>query len=288
MLVAGPAAAQGPDRINLPDGWQPEGITSSGGPFVFVSSLAQGGIWRGNVRSGTGAVLVKQQRDRQSVGLDLEVAHDRLWAAGGQTGQVRVFDARTGQELRTYQQQTGFLNDITVTPAGAFATDSNNPQLVFVPLGPGGGLATEDEVRLIPLTGDIRYADGFNANGIVSAGGWLIIVQTNTGRLFRVDPASGTTFAIDTGDVDLTGGDGLELHGNLLYVVRGTVGKVEVLELDALLSHAGLLTELSSPSLDSPSTITLADDQLFVVNARFGVQGASDVPYWLTRLPLRP
>ena len=46
-----------PDRINLPDGFFPEGIESGRGTSVFVGSLIDGAIWRGDLRTGTGGVF---------------------------------------------------------------------------------------------------------------------------------------------------------------------------------------------------------------------------------------
>jgi sugar lactone lactonase YvrE len=286
-----PAMAQepAPDRIELPDGWQPEGITSNGAQVVYVGSLADGAVWRGNTRTGEGERFVEAGEGTAAAGLDWEAAERRLWIAGGPSGQIRVADGRTGSILRSYAfEEAGFLNDVTVTTAGAFATDSNNPQLAFVPIGRNGALLPEAQATLIPLSGDIEYADGFNANGIVSTGGWLILVQSNTGRLFRVDPASGTTFAIDTGDADLSGGDGLELLEDRLYVVRGGGTRIAVLELSPLLDRATLIAELTSDDFDVPTTVAVADDQLWAVNARFGTDPTPETAYWITRLPLRP
>jgi hypothetical protein len=46
-----------PAQIDLPDGFFPEGIESGRGTTVFVGSLVDGAIWRGDVRTGSGAVL---------------------------------------------------------------------------------------------------------------------------------------------------------------------------------------------------------------------------------------
>ena len=45
-----------PDRIDLPDGFQPEGIESRG-PWLYAGSLVDGAIWRGNVYGGTKAFV---------------------------------------------------------------------------------------------------------------------------------------------------------------------------------------------------------------------------------------
>ncbi len=43
----------------------------------------------------------------------------------------------------------------------------------------------------MPITGNLQYVPGFNANGIVDARGYLLVVQSATGLLFRVDAATG-------------------------------------------------------------------------------------------------
>ena len=53
-LVAAPAAAAFPTQINLPDGFQPEGIAIGRGSTFYSGSLAGAGIFRGDLRSSNG------------------------------------------------------------------------------------------------------------------------------------------------------------------------------------------------------------------------------------------
>ena len=59
-----------------------------------------------------------------------------------------------------------------------------------VPLGPGRTLGNAET---IPLGGDFTLAAGLNLNGIdaTANGKTLVAVQTNTGKLFRIDPNTG-------------------------------------------------------------------------------------------------
>jgi hypothetical protein len=167
--------------------------------------------------------------------------------------------------------------------------DSVLQQLIVVPLGRGGALPPESSAVPMALTGDIRYGPGFNANGIVAARGgrFLVIVQSSTAELFRVDAATGVTRQIDLRGT-LTGGDGLELRGRTLYVVRGMPNAVSVVRLGPRLLSGRVVDVLTSPgNLDVPSTATIAAGRLWVVNARFGVPITPRTPYWLTQLPLR-
>jgi hypothetical protein len=281
-----------PARINLPDGWAPEGITAGLGDTVFVGSLANGAIWKGNVRTGRGRVLVAGVEGRVAVGVEYEARANRLWVAGGPTGKVRVYNATTGRLLRTYSFTGGadgiFLNDLVVTRSAVFVTDSKTKQLDVIPIRLDGGLVRQSRVRTLPLSGEIAWVSGpnqFNANGIVAKDGWLIIVQSNAGKLFRVNPRTGVTRNIDLGGRSVTFGDGLELNGRTLYVVRNQLNKVAVYRLSLNLRSARFVSHLTRPSLDIPTTAALQADRLWVVNARFGTPVTPTTDYWITRLP---
>ncbi|MGZ8438222.1 MAG: superoxide dismutase, partial [Candidatus Limnocylindrales bacterium] len=166
---------------------------------------------------------------------------------------------------------------------------SNNQQLAVIPLGRFGRLPDPSKAKLLPLTGDYVVGSGFNANGIVARGGWLITDQTNTGKLFRIDPRTGATRLIDTGGYTVANGDGLALRNGRLYAVRNQDNLVAVLTLGSDLLSASLVGEITSVgNLDVPTTATFALDRLWVVNARFNTTPTSTTPYWITRLPLNP
>ena len=135
-----------------------------------------------------------------AVGIDYEDAHDRLWVAGGNNHTVRVYDATSGELLEAYAFRSGFINDVVATEDAVYATDSNIQQLIVIPLGANGELPAPADATTIQLGGQIEYTDGFNANGITWARGWLIIVQSNVGLVFKVDPETG-----DGTQIGLTG-----------------------------------------------------------------------------------
>ena len=103
-----------PTRIDLPNGWRPEGI-ESWGKWLYAGSLQDGAIWRANAKNGKGRVLVPGETGKVATGLHLD-RWGRLWAAGGPTGEVRVFNARNGKLLQTYTFGAGpmFLNDLDI------------------------------------------------------------------------------------------------------------------------------------------------------------------------------
>jgi hypothetical protein len=278
-----------PQRIDLPDGFFPEGITTGRGTTVFVGSLADGAIWRGDVRTGAGEVFVPGREGGTAAGVDYDRRNDRIWVAGGPLGTLTAYDASTGALLETYAFGAGFLNDVVVTRRAVYATDSFTQRLAVVPLGRGGSLQPPTAAASIPLTGEIAYVPGeFNANGIVAyrGGRVLVLVQSVTGALFRVDPATGVARRIDLGGDDVLGGDGLERRGRTLYVVRGGENLVSVVRLGGALRRGRVAGTLTG-DLDVPTTATLAAGRLWAVNARFSTPTGPDVEYWITQLPLR-
>jgi sugar lactone lactonase YvrE len=291
-ITAVPATAGAstfPDTIRLPDGWQPEGIAAGRGTSLYVGSLANGAVWKADASSGTGDVLVPGRDGRVAVGIKVD-QDNRLFVAGGPTGKAFVYDAQTGTELAAYQLApagtTTFVNDVVVTGEAAFFTDSLNPRLYVVPFGPDGQLPAQEEVRTLPLTGDLQYMMGFNVNGIAAANGGqvLMVVQSNTGLLFSVDPDTGVTSQVDLGGASLTNGDGLLLRDRTLYVVRNRLNEIAVVQLDGSLRSGRLVDVLTDPDFDVPTTIAFTAGSLYAVNARFGTSPEPDTRYDIVRV----
>ena len=81
-----------PNEIQLPDGWQPEGIAAGPGTIAYAGSLADGGIARVDLLSGAVDDNFVPSATGPAVGLEYESGADRLWVAGGPSGEVRVYD----------------------------------------------------------------------------------------------------------------------------------------------------------------------------------------------------
>jgi len=117
-----------PKIISLPNGWQPEGIASGRGTSFYVGSLAGGGIYAGDFGTGEGSILAPGQAGLMTMGLCVDQRTSYLFAAGGVGGQGRVYDAVTGDLLKTYQFQdntwppTSLVNDVIVTQEAAYFT----------------------------------------------------------------------------------------------------------------------------------------------------------------------
>jgi hypothetical protein len=288
IAAPGLAAPPGPAVIPLPDGWRPEGITTGPGTLAYVGSIAGGGVYQVDVRTGDGGVISGTE-GTVGIGTFYEADANRIWVAGGPTQLVTVFDATTGATLETYDVgHPGFLNDVTVTADAAYVTDSATDHIDVIPIGPDDSLSDSSDVFQLTLGGDFTFQPGFNLNGIVAARGWLIAVQTNTATLFRIDPETGVATAIDLGaGVDVTAGDGLEVHGRTLYVVQNQLNRVAVFTLGAGLTSAtleGFLTATGPGGLDVPTTVAFVAGGLYAANARFNTPPTPDTEYWVTRL----
>jgi sugar lactone lactonase YvrE len=270
-----PSAPAAQRTIALPDEFRPEGIASGEGASFYVGSIPQGSVYRGSYRTGRGEVLVPPHEGRNHTGLKVDKRFDRLFVSGGPSKGIYVYDANTGADLRSYSlPDAGFINDVVLTRNAAYFTDSLVQQLYRVPIGEGGRLG---EVQRLPITGDLDFVDGFNANGIEAArqGQTLIVVQSNLGKLYTVNARSGHSTEIRL-DEALTNGDGILLDGRTLYVVRNRNNLVAVVGLNDNLRRGEVVDELTDPLLDVPTTIAPFDGFIYAVNARFDRPDDSD------------
>lgn len=280
-----------PEVIPLPVGWQPEGIVVAKGHEIYSGSLSTGAIYAADLRTGEGSILVPEQDGRVAVGLSFDERSSYIFAAGGPTGAAYVYDARTGQSVEEYALPVcaggTFINDVVVTREAAYLTDSQCPMIYRIPLGPGGELADPADVEAVALGGDYQQAAGFNANGIDATpnGKRIIIVQSNTGLLFNVDPQTGEATTIDLGGDLVTSGDGILLEGKTLYVVRNFLNLVTKVALGPDMVSGDVVEEISDADFRIPTTIAGHGSRRYVVNARFGIGSPETAEYEIVRVP---
>jgi sugar lactone lactonase YvrE len=273
-----------PERISLPNGFQPEGIATAGQTF-YVGSIPTGAIYRGNVRTGRGAVFVQGRSGRAAIGV--EVARNLVFVAGGDTGRAFVYNARNGRDVAEYRLTTAstFINDVVVTRDAAWFTDSVNPVLYRVPIARNGRPGPQSAVRTVRYSGDIEYETGFNVNGIdaVPSGRMLVIVQSNTGFLFTVS-STGATRRIGLAEAaTVQNGDGLLLDGRTLYVVQNRDNAIAKITLAANLRSGRIVRRITDPDFSVPTTVDEFGNSLYAVNARFGTPATPTTEYWVTR-----
>lgn len=266
----------------------PEGIAldAATGDF-FVGATSDGTIFSSNVsQPGVEAsVFSEGGADGRTTAIGMKTdGAGRLYVAGGDTGQMFVYDTTTGALIESFDngQEMTFVNDVTLTSDGsAFFTDSMNPELYRVfPDGAGG---YEMETYLNFEGTPVQYGEGFNLNGIVSSadGRYLVTVKSATGELFRIDTTTKEVSLIDTGGADLTNGDGLLLDGQTLYVVRNQQEAIVPVELSADFSSGVAGEPFTDESFMYPTTIAQSGSELLAVNSQFNARetGNPELPF---------
>lgn len=296
--TAGVGAAPRPSSYVLPgNAVFPEGVAyqPSTGNF-FVSSTTDGSILRGNVMDPTASPFIAGSGTPFSaIGVKVDDA-GRLAVAGGFTGDVSIFDAATGAPIRTFTTGAGgALNDIAVAKNGdLFVTDSFRPMLWRISADQIVPSATPAPAEAwLDLTGKIAYAPGeFNVNGIVATGNgkYLVVAQSFTSELFRIEVATRAVTKIDLGG-DAVSGDGLALLGRTLYAAEpfSGPGQIAKVALSGDLSTGTVLSRTTDPSFHTPTTIAVASGRLLVVNSQFAALFGGLpplLPFTLSTIPL--
>jgi len=264
----------------------PEGIATRGRTF-FVSITADGAIYRGSLARDTVKPFIPGAQGKAAVGI--KVRAGKLYVAGGPTGTITVYDLATRQPVATFETGTGgFLNDLVVTRTGdVYVTDSFRPMLWHVTaaqVAAGGGTP-----QALDVSSGIPFQDGFNLNGIVARNATsLIVVQTNTGKLFRVDLAadgSAITGITEVQGVTVAGGDGLlRDSGRLVVVQGGPPAQLTLVKLKGGARRGQIRGAITSDKLNGPSTVARARNLYLVVNADFAT---STKPFTVAGLPRR-
>ena len=288
-LIGGTSTAPFTGVITLPDGFQPEGIASGTGTTFYVGSIPTGAVYRGDLRTGEGQLVVPVQAGRNAIGLKFDAPTGLLFVAGGPTGSAYVYDAETGATISAIQLETltSFINDVVVTKDAAYFTNSFQPILYKVPLESIAESPTMPEVIKIPLSGDYQSVPGFNANGIAATpnGKSLIIVNSTVGALYLVDPETGVATRIDLGTGTVPNGDGILLQGKTLYVVQNFLNQIAVVELNSDFSAGEIVTTITSPAFRIPTTVARFGSTLCVVNSRFDTPPTPDTEYEVVCVP---
>jgi hypothetical protein len=315
-----------------PQHGNPEGVAfDKRSGFFFVSATGDGSIYRGRLGDTATPVPVFIPGAPGQSATGLKVAHGKLYAAGAATGTIKVYDVDSGTLLATFDTKGAngsptFVNDLDVTKRGdVYASDSKRPAIYHLtaeevaagtpapkPIDPADVISTSPE---IPFNAS---PTAFNLNGIVvdddrgddegrhrgggrgrqhggdRRGDKLIVVDTDTGRLFRVNVGKAGNAARKIREITVKnhgpfkGGDGLLLDRGRLLVVQGSNpddgfpnGVVNFIKL----RHGGrdgeLADQRTDDSFQGPSTIARARDRYLVVNPDFAT---STPPFTVTAL----
>ena len=267
--VAPAHAAHKEFQIVLPGAISAEGIASGSGSTFYASDYFAGDIFRGDIRQGTAEKFIDNPPGRNILGLRVDVADRLLFAAGGFDGKGYVYDSNTGATLVTYQFSTApsLINDVALTTAGAWFTNSFQPELYFVPITNGrpGPFTT------LHLSGPAAAAppDAINNNGIQAThdGSTLIVSHSSSGALNAVNPKTGASRTIE--GLSLPNVDGILMEGRTLYAAQTFVNQISEVRLSGDLTSGSVRRVITSSLFEVPTTVARFGDRLAAVNAKF-------------------
>jgi DNA-binding beta-propeller fold protein YncE len=286
----------------------PEGIAAENKSGTFyVSSALVGSIYRGNVKTTNLKLFLPGGEDgrTQALGMTLD-DEGRLYVAGGFTGKAFIYDTSSGALVRAFgiQGAGSLLNDVTVNPRSgdAYVTDSLRPIIWRVPVEEVTDDSAEGQLDpWLKLTGTaIEYMDDgnpqtfstqdINLNGIVATpnGRYLLTVQTNTGKLFRIDTRTKHVTEIGLGDAELINGDGLVLRGHTVYVVRNENDLITEILLNGQFTSGRVKHTASIQSFDFPTAAAIVRGRMLVVNSQFDKgflgPGEPEIPFTVSSI----
>ena len=205
-----------------------------------------------------------------ATGLKVDVAHNLLVVAGFLTGQAYFYDARTGAHRAVLQLAApgNIINDVALTKDAAWFTDSGQPHLYRVPIGPNGAIGTPST---LVVTGPAANLSGsfVNLNGIAATanGKTLLVAHSGDGTVYTVNPQTGASAAI--AGVTVPTVDGILLEADRLWAVQNFMNQVTEFRLTPDLTSATVERVFASPDFEVPTTVARDGDRLAVVNAKF-------------------
>ena len=269
------------------------GYDQRSGSF-YVSETTGGEIHKGDVsRSTTRQWLRGDGADGRFTARGVTVDRSgRVYVAGGPNGidhpgapDLWVY-SRNGELLTALS--TGlpnvFLNDVAIGPDGAaYFTDTNTPRIFRLSHGRSGwrvGVWSD-------ASATVSQGDGFNFNGIVATpdGRALLVVQSNSGILWRFDLRTRAVAKVDTGSAVLINGDGLVLKGDELTVVRNFSRRLVTIDLDRNWRAGRQIADVATPADRVLTTAKIARGRLLAVDSKFD-ETVAVPPYEVIVLPL--
>jgi sugar lactone lactonase YvrE len=266
LAVAAPASAA-TRVIVLPGATSAEGITPAGGGDYYTGDLVAGTIFRENLGRGTAERFIEAPPGAKAAGVDFDRRHGLLFVAGAVGGKAYVYDVRTKAKVADFtfgDPQTSYVNDVVVTPQGAWFTDSYHPQLFFVPIAAGRLGAP----RTLPLTGPGAGGspDNFFMNDIIAtpSGDTLLVAATIPGKAYKINPVTGASTEI--AGVNAPNVVSLVLEGHRLWAVQ-LDDKITRWCLDGDLSHGTPAGTITDPLFDQPVSAAKVGNRLAVVNS---------------------
>lgn len=289
-----PPASQVTSLIVTSEADFPEGLAyDASSNTVFTGSSVNGTLYSGQVSD-------ESLQDRNLVGvpvltaLGMEVNGDNLYIAGGTTGVAYIVDLTrdVALELASAAVPAGdssLINDVTIGSDGtAYLTNSFYPVLYRYTEGD----SLESWLELDSTV--IDYQSSFNLNGIAITPDdrYLLTVQTNTGKLFRIDIEDRSVTEVSLNGVDqlggnLAGADGIDLDGRTLFVVLNRSQAVLEIDMDEDYASGDITRVTTGSAFQFPTAVAATSDSLLVINAQLDRRGPGNsptLPFTITKL----
>ena len=259
---------------------------------AYAGSLADGTLYRlpaAAGRSAGGAAMLWSPAGaggRTSVAGVKVDSQRRLWAAGGYDGTLWVYDLADGKQLARMAVSTrpSCVNDIAFGPDGtAYVTDSFIPTLFRAA---GDSLSLEPWVDLAAQR--VPWPVGLNLNGIVLTpdSRHLVAGQTNLGRFWQVEIATGRVRETELDGGPLPHCDGLAISGSTLYVAVNARNLTGVVALSADGTRGRVERLRGCAAFAFPTAVAVRGDRLLVVNGQLDRMGGHPrLPFTVVEIP---
>ena len=267
VLIAPAVAAPATSVIVLPGATSAEGIAVGRGSTFYAGDLFGGDIFRGDLQRGTVELFIDTPPGQMSLGLKVDDASGLLFVAGGFSGQGFVYDALTGAAVAAYQLGApgqSIINDVVVTRAGAWFTDSAQARLYFVPIGPSGVLGASS---VLTVTGPAANTSGeFNSTASPPRRTTHAYRRAFGHRgALTVNPVTGASTLL----APIPGPDGILYEAGRLWVAQPFPNQVSRLRLSPDLTSAVVEETITSPLFQTPTTVAIHGNRLAAANAKF-------------------
>ncbi|MEV0028586.1 SMP-30/gluconolactonase/LRE family protein [Nocardia sp. NPDC050793] len=294
-LAAAISACDSPDdgprvttAYELPgDRVYPEGIARDARTGdTYVGSYTTGAVYRATPGAQKAEVFLPEGADGRKTANGMKVdGAGRLWVTDSTAG-VAVYDTATRALIARFDvpgADPRFVNDVVITPDGAaYLTDSLRavvyrvtPDQVSAAVAQGGRGELTPRFELVSVI-EPREQGGFNLNGLVadSSGRYLLVVDMVGGDLYRVDlTADAPIRKVDLRGGDLTHADGLDLHGDTLWVAHNRTNTISRWTLTDEGASARLDETLTDETLSIPTTLVRDGERTLVVASQFDKGG---------------
>lgn len=283
VILSACIAIKPTERIEFtaPDSY-PEGITYNGQDY-FVSSARMGTIGKVSP-AGAYTVLYADTSLKSTYGMKVHPDGKQLYVCAGDANYSKytspatrkkmarliIIDIQTGKKLKDIDlsrlsEGNRFPNDLSFDNAGnCYITDSYAHMIYKV---------TADGTASVFAKDKQFVTEGIGINGIAyHPGGFLIVDNSNTGALYKIDIKDPSKVSKVRINQFFLGADGLLFKdsASLVIVVNSNNDKIYQLTSNDNWNSAEMkATTLIADRFTYPSTATAAQDNIWIMNAKF-------------------